>query len=192
MQLIGALDVEVFIFTSFFHTAFREGGFRRVKDYYRKYELLDYRELYIPVHKDNHWYLIIFNGTELVAIDPFNYPQSSMEEKRQLLEKNKKTLLRGLSQLEKMYFKPLFESKNKQLKPLLLRVRVPPEIPAQDNSWDCGVFLASFVKYLVLKKEFNFETESMIGIRKEMKNELEMGQLRISTTEQLHNEIQRR
>ena len=69
MKLIGALDMKVLIYTSFFHTAFREGGFKRVQNYYRKYELLDYRELYIPVHKDNHWFLIIFNGTELVAID---------------------------------------------------------------------------------------------------------------------------
>ena len=89
--------MDVFIYTSFFHTAYREGGFKRVKNYYRKYELLDYRELYIPVHTDNHWYLIVFNVTELVAIDPFNYPQSSIEEKKHLLEKNKKTLLRGLS-----------------------------------------------------------------------------------------------
>ena len=189
-KLVGTLDTEVFIYTSFFHTAYREGGFKRVKNYYRKYELLDYRELYIPVHKDNHWYLIMFNGTELVAIDPFNYPQSSTEKKKILLKKNVKKHLKGLSQLEKMYFKPLFASKNKQLKPLSLRVRVPPEIPAQDNSWDCGVFLATFLKYLVLKKEFNFETKSMIGIRKLMKNELEMGHLSISNTEELQKASQ--
>ena len=118
MKLIGALDMKVFIFTSFFHTAFREGGFKRVQNYYRKYELLDFRELYIPVHKDNHWFLIVLNGTELVAIDPFNYPQSSTEEKKKLLEKNKKTHLRGLSHLEKMYFKPLFARKNKLFKPM--------------------------------------------------------------------------
>ena len=189
-KLIGALDAEVFIFTSFFHTAFREGGFRRVKDYYRKYELLDFRELYIPVHKDNHWFLILFTGTELVAIDPFNYPQSSPEEKKKLLEKNKKTHIRSLSQLEKMYIKPLFASKNKQVKPLTLRVKVPPEIPAQNNSWDCGVFLATFVKYLVLKKNFDFDTKSMIGIRKVMKAELEMGKLMISNEEQVQKASQ--
>ena len=45
MQLVGSLDMDVFIYTSFFHTAYREGGFKRVKNDYRKYELLDYREL---------------------------------------------------------------------------------------------------------------------------------------------------
>ena len=181
LKLVNNLDSEAFIFTSFFHTAFREGGFKRVKNYYRKYNLLNYRELYIPVHKNNHWFLIILNGTELVAIDPFNYPQSNAKEKKILLEKNKKAHLRGLIQLEKTYFKPLFASRNKHFTPLSLRVRVPPEIPAQNNSWDCGVFLATIVKYMVLKKTFDFETKSMIDIRKAMKTELEIGKLRISS-----------
>jgi hypothetical protein len=186
LRLVNNLDDEAFIFTSFFHTAFREGGFKRVKNYYKKYNLLDFRELYIPVHKNDHWFLIMLNGTELVAIDPFNYPQSNKKERMILLEKNKKAHLRGLIQLEKMYFKPLFASRNKQFTPLSFRVRVPPEIPAQNNSWDCGVFLATFVKYLVLKKEFDFDTQSMIGIRKTMKIELEKGKLIISTEDKVH------
>ena len=178
LKLVTELDEEVFIFTSFFHTAFRDGGFKRVKSYYRKHELLQYRELYIPVHKDNHWFLITFNGEELVTYDPFNYPQCSALERQKNLDKNKKCHLNILSQLEKKYFKPLFELKKKQFKPLLLQVKVPPEIPAQNNSWDCGVFLTEFVKYLLMKKEFDFDSNTMKIIRKTMKTELENGQLR--------------
>ena len=89
LKLANELDTNVFIFTSFFHTAFREGGFKRVKSYYRKQELLQYKELYIPVHKENHWFLITFNGSELVAYDPFNFPQCSTTARQHCLDNNK-------------------------------------------------------------------------------------------------------
>ena len=184
LKLVNELDKSAFMFTSFFHTAFREGGFKRVKSYYRKSELLEYRELYIPVHKENHWILITYNGTELVAYDPFNYPQSSLKERKRLLDQNKKRLLNILSQLEMKYFKPIFVLKKKLFKGLSLHVKVPPEIPAQNNSWDCGVFLTTFVKYLILKKTFNFDCESMNSIRKTMKMELQNGQLTMTNSDQ--------
>ena len=56
---------------------------------------------------------------------------------------------------------------------MIHRIKVPPTIPAQTNSWDCGVFLAVITKFLVLNQEFNFGTESMASIRNIMKKELE-------------------
>ena len=134
LKLLKILDDNVFIFTSYFHTAFRAGGFKRVENYYRKYDLLEYTVLYIPVHKENHWYLITFNSIELVVYDPFNYPQCSKEDRQKLLDRNKKAHLNALSELERLYFKPLFALRNKQLAPLSLKVKVPPKIPAQNNS----------------------------------------------------------
>ena len=66
LKIINDIDGNHFIFSTYFHTAFREGGFKRVKSYYRKYELLDYKKLFIPVHKDNHWFLITFVGDKLI------------------------------------------------------------------------------------------------------------------------------
>ena len=40
LRMVNAVDGNILIFSSYFHTAFREGGFKRVKDYYRKHALL--------------------------------------------------------------------------------------------------------------------------------------------------------
>ena len=65
--------------------------------------------------------------------------------------------MKMLQQLEQNYFKPLFGMKNKVFKPLTLSVKLPPDIPAQNNLCDCGVFLVTFVKNLVMGKAFNFK-----------------------------------
>ena len=116
MKLLNTLDMNAFMFSTFFHTGFREGGFRRVKNYYKKHELLDYQTLYIPVHQNNHWFLITFDGQELITYDPFNYPQASEQERKRLLEKNVQSHLQTLKKLDSLYFKPMFKLKNKTYK----------------------------------------------------------------------------
>ena len=152
------------MFSTYFHTGFREGGFRRVKNYYKKHDLLEYKTLYIPVHQANHWFLITFNGEELVSYDPYNYPGASKQEREKLLERNVQHHLKTLSKLENLYSKPLLELNKKKSQKLTHRIKVPPTIPAQPNSWDCGVFLAVITKCLVLNQEFDFSTESMASI----------------------------
>ena len=55
---------------------------------------------------------------------------------------------------------------------LHIQVRTPPDIPAQNNAFDCGVFLLTFSKYLVYNKEFNFSNDDMPDIREDIKIEL--------------------
>ena len=112
LKMINDMDEKILIFSSYFHTAFREGGFKRVKSYYRKHDLLGYKHLYIPVHKDNHWFLIIYSHNVLEAYDPYNYPQASSSERLGLLEHKKKSLMKIMKVLEDKYFKPLFKLKN--------------------------------------------------------------------------------
>ena len=173
LRLLNTLDKDVFMFSTYFHTGFREGGFRRVKHYYKKHDLLGYKTLYIPVHQADHWFLITFDGEELVSYDPYNYPGASEQEREKLLKKNVKLHLKTLQKLDNLYFKLLFKLKKKKLNKLIHRIMVPPNIPAQTNSWDCGVFLAAITKCLVLNEEFNFGTESMVSIRNIMKKELD-------------------
>ena len=71
----------------------------------------------------------------------------------------------------------MFKTNNKRLKKIKLSVKVPPSIPAQNNFWDCGVFVAMICKYLVLDQDFNFDTKSMSSIRQMMKRELESGKI---------------
>ena len=54
LKLLSTVDSNVFVFTTYFHTAFREGGFKKVKSYYRRYDLLEYNKIIIPVHQTNH------------------------------------------------------------------------------------------------------------------------------------------
>ena len=171
MQLLNTMDKDVFMFTSFFHTAFREGGFEKVKNYYRKHDLLNCKTLYIPVHQNSHWFLITFHENELVAYDPYNYPQSSEHEKTRLLKKNVQNIMVILNTLETMYFKPMFKLKNKKYKKFILSVKVPPQIPPQNNSSDCGVFLLTLTRCLVLNQQFC--TYDMVTIRTNMKKELQ-------------------
>ena len=152
-----------------------------MKSYYRKYELLDYKQLFIPVHTDNHWFLITFAENVLEAYDPYNYPQASTSEKSRLLKLKKKNLMKILRVLEEKYFKPLFELKKRNFQPFTLLVNLPPDIPAQNNSSDCGVFLVTIIKYLVMGKEFDFDTDSMKAIRARMKSELMNKKLEFDT-----------
>ena len=176
-QLLSHLDENNMMFTTYFHTAFRQGGFQKVKNYYKKYNILEYETIFIPVHKENHWFLITFTGDELVTYDPYNYPQASEDERKQMLKKNEQQHTEMLTQLKNEYFKPLFQQKNKQWNELVLKVKVTPYITAQNNSTDCGVFLATFSKCLVLNDDLEFNTKDMINIRKTMRNELETGQI---------------
>ena len=47
----------------------------------------------------------------------------------------------------------------------LFSVRIVKDIPKQRNGYDCGVFLLAFMKYIVLRKQFNFQTENMPYLR---------------------------
>ena len=187
LRMVNAVDGNILIFSSYFHTAFREGGFKRVKDYYRKHALLEYEKLFIPVHKDSHWFLITYNGIELVGYDPYNYPQAAPSERSRLLKLKKKNLMKILKQLEEKYFKPLFILKEKNFKPLTLSVKISPDIPSQNNSNDCGVFLLTMVKYLVMKKVFDFDTDSMKNRRKTIQTELRYKELNSDWVDQEPN-----
>ena len=41
------------------------------------------------------------------------------------------------------------------------RIKFRNDIPKQENEWDCGVFMLTFIKYTALNEEFNFETSHM-------------------------------
>ena len=59
-----------------------------------------------------------------------------------------------------------------------ISVKVPPEIPHQRNGYDCGVFMLQFMKYITMKKSFNFTTTEMSFFRDEMKKEISTKKIR--------------
>ena len=93
--------------------------------------------------------------------------------KGQLIEENRKFHQTILMDLKDHYFKPLFSKYGKKWIDLLTHVRLPPNIPAQNKDFDCGVFfLLAFAKYLVFNKEFDFSNEDMRSLRTEIRTEL--------------------
>ena len=177
LELLGAVDDNVFVYTTYFHQAFLKDGFERVKTYYQKYNPLSFKTILIPVHHQNHWFLITFNGSELVSIDPYNCPGASEERRRKFLQENFQFHSNILMNLRENYFKPLYQKYNKTYTDLSIIVKLPPAIPSQDNSHDCGVFLIMFAKYLVFQRPFDFSTDDMIHFRDTIRSELESNKI---------------
>ena len=164
LDILKSKDDSIFTYSSFFYTAFMSGGFERVKSYYRRQDLLSHRILFMPINNGNHWFLVTFDGSILTSYDPYSYPGCSKRKKKELLKENlsfHKTLLMNL---RNDYFKPLFNHYHKEYNEPSIHVKLPPEIPSQDNSHDCGPFLLYFAKYIMMKKDFDFGTNDMVSI----------------------------
>ena len=171
LKLLNAQFGHSYMYSTYFHQAFTDGGFERVENYYRRDDVLSFSTIFIPVHHGSHWFLITFNGKELISFDPYNYPGANGIKKEKLLEENKLFHRSILTKLKYNYFEPLYKKYNKICESIEITVKLPPEIPAQENNHDCGVFLLSFTKYLVLKTPFNFGTADMIFIRETIRKE---------------------
>ena len=177
LQMLNKHNSNIFIYDTTFHTAFVEGGFERVQNYYRRKNVLSFNSIFIPVHLGSHWFLITYNGEELISFDPYNYPDSVGRKKQDLLEINKKFHTDILTKLKCNYLQPLFQKYNKQWIDISIKVKLPPEIPAQDNGHDCGVFLLMFAKCIILHLDFDFATDDMINIRDKIKEEINADQI---------------
>lgn len=172
-ELLNKVDDNIFMFTTYFHQSFTQGGYEKVKNYYRNQNLLSFKTIYIPVHYANHWFLITISENEIVSYDPYNYPEAKGAKRVELLNRNMQFHTEILRNLRENYLKPLYRKYGKFYKDIAINVKVPPTIPAQDNNSDCGVFLLTFTKYLVFNREFNFCTQDMVLIRNVIRSELE-------------------
>ena len=166
MKLLTENRHETFSFTSFFYPAFTYGGFDRVKNYHKKVNIWSLKKIFFPIHIVDHWFLVMFDGTCLQSFDPYNDPGTP-------IEKNYEQHDDILTNLRDTYLRPLFAKYKKPWKDVQIKVSMPPEIPCQENGYDCGVFLLTFAKYLVLGKEFDFTTNDMIFMRDSIRKELE-------------------
>ena len=175
LKLLNRHNSKVFMFESQFHEAFLEGGFERVQNYYQRKNVLSFEKIFIPIHNGNHWFLIIFDVNELTSFDPYNYPGIDGGKKQELIENNKQFHTKLLTNLKDNYFQPLFQKYDKAWHNLAIRVRLPPEIPSQENNHDCGVFLLMFAKCVLMNLDFNFDTTDMIHIRDQIRKEIMTG-----------------
>ena len=180
LELLKKRDESIFMFSTFFHTSFEDGGFEKVQNYYRRHDILSYRMIFIPVHLSNHWFLITYDGSEIVSYDPYDFPGSGGLKKQMLVRENKQMHDSILENLKENYFKPLYSKYEKQWKDLNTKVLIPPQIPCQLNNHDCGVFLCMFAKNLILKHKFDFSARDMIQFRDTIHRELSSGKIDVS------------
>jgi len=173
LKLVNKLNERIFIYETQFHEAFSSDGFSRVENYYRRKQPLSFSAILIPVHNINHWFLIKFSENELVSYDPYNYPGASSREKQEKLKQNFDFQMNILNNLREDYFKPLHHKYEKSCPEISLKVLLPPEIPAQNNGYDCGVFLLAFAKCILTKQEFDFCGEDMLEFRNIIREEME-------------------
>jgi hypothetical protein len=186
LKLLNTVDDSVFIYSTYFHQAFSEGGFEKVENYYRRYDPLSFQKILIPVHHGSHWFLITFIGTELMSLDPYNYPGATGRRKIELLKENLQLHTDILTNLRENYFKPLFKKYKKQYEEISIIVKLPPAIPAQNNGYDCGVFLLAFAKQILFRRNFDFCNDDMIFFRDTIRSELESKEI-VLTAEPTRN-----
>ena len=177
LQLINRYNPCILIYDTTFMSTLTKFGFDKFKKFHKKEDPLNKEGIIIPVHEPLHWYLIFFNlkTWELSAIDPYNFPLSS-EEKRQVeLEERKKKRLKTLQTLRDGYIFPLFESKYQIVPQLSLKVNIPPDIPAQNDGFNCGIYMLAFSKAILLGKKFDFSSEDIQNFRQVIIQEITTG-----------------
>ena len=97
-----------------------------------------------------------------------------------LKEKHRREYTKLLNRIITEYFKPVFKLKTR----IFIDIKMPPEIPKQDNSHDCGVFCLMFARYITLQKPFDFTTMDMLRFRDLIRLELQSNRIIIDISDE--------
>ena len=103
---------------------------------------------------------------ELSIYDPFiqGTPTSILAEQHML----------WLEKLENEFLKPYTIEKGKEdWLSLHKKINLPPEIPEQLDSWNCGIFMIEFIRHLMNETDFLFSGQDLGQSRKRMIMELQ-------------------
>eukprot|EP00092_Neocalanus_flemingeri_P022722 GFUD01024642.1.p1 GENE.GFUD01024642.1~~GFUD01024642.1.p1 ORF type:complete len:2733 (+),score=580.47 GFUD01024642.1:994-8199(+) len=180
MKLLQTIDLGILIFETSFSQTFQEVGYENLAVIYKDKKIINCKKIYIPIYEENHCYLVTCDKSELSLFDPYNFPDTIDEKKKELLLENYQNHLKFLMRMKDLYFKPLYENHNLTCPDFELSIFLPPKLPSLKNSYDCGVFLAMFVKYLIQKKKFDFDGDTAICIRESMREELALQKIMVT------------
>ncbi|KAL5339955.1 hypothetical protein BJX70DRAFT_387596 [Aspergillus crustosus] len=148
-------------FNSFFFTNLRDKGYESVRRWgtrakIGKQDLLEVDTVFIPVHNNSHWTLIVVKPTDR-TIEHFDSLGKLSKRHVEIV----KTWLRG-------ELGPLYVEKEWRI--------LPSESPQQNNGSDCGVFLLSTAKAVALDLEpLSYGARDSILLRKKIVAELMNG-----------------
>ena len=153
------------MFDSTFYESLENHGFQGLNRSYKKDYLLSKRGIIIPCFEGprdyGHWYLVFFD----VSFNTLSLYEPLKKHKYQERMDTLKHLLDD-------YLRPLYETHSEQLPPVTLNLVLPPNIPQQNDGFNCGVFLLAFGKALICQKEFSFCNADMQQFRKTIWQEL--------------------
>ena len=170
LELLSNFNKEIFAFSTFFYVAFKQGGFRRVKNWYKNHDITQYQKIFIPInYKGNHWILCVYDGNCLSCYEPDIIIGKASTKQIKLTETKEREYTKFLTNLLNNYIKPFFKPTSE----IVISLNFPPKIPIQENSSDCGVFCLMFARYITLEKQFDFKTSDMIMFRDLIRLELQ-------------------
>ena len=152
MNLIAEKFTDVYAYSTFFYQKLSGSGHQGVQRWSKRVDILSKRLLIIPVHLPAHWCLAAVK----VANRQILYFDS--------LRNTNFTCLHLIME----YLSLQSESNSKKLNLIEWQGVHCKDIPQQDNSHDCGVFVCMYGRCLAADIHFNFSQEDMPNIRKHM------------------------
>lgn len=157
----------VYAFNTFFYPKIRDSGYNSVKRWTRKVDIFSYDYILVPVHLGNHWCLALidFQSNKISYYDSLGGSSHGCCER----------LLDYLREEKSDKKKQELDQENWTC--VDYRGGKDPDIPAQENGSDCGVFACTYAEYLTRPAKFNFSQKNMSYFRKKMIYEITTGEI---------------
>ena len=152
MNLITERFSDVYTYSTFFYPKLRRDGYLAVCRWNRGMNVFNKRLLLFPVYLEEgaHWCLAAVN----VAEKTMTYFDS--------LKNDNSVCLQVLQQ----YLTQESHAQHSEFHPAMWHSSHQKDIPAQMNSFDCGVFVCTYALHLAENIAFDFTQDDMSDIRK--------------------------
>ncbi|KAJ4750020.1 Sentrin-specific protease [Rhynchospora pubera] len=121
------------------------------------YALIDCDKIFVPIHKEVHWCLAVINvrDKKLQYLDSLGGMDTIV-----------------LRTLARYFTEEVKEKSGKQIDTSSWDFEDCPDLPLQENGWDCGMFMLKYVDFLSRDLHLSFSQEHMMYFRKRTVKEL--------------------
>ena len=176
----------IIVFETHFLEQLTRHGYKGVRRWAKNVNIFDKQLVFYPMFENYHWFLAVQNNDErkMTMFEPY-VPLDEVRHPPKLRKFNPSLRQMKSSKLDMITKKHMerlslvhneFVMKNEKLPTGLTFKQIvlcAPDIPHQSNSYDCGVFLLQFMKYLTMQEPFNFTCLDMPYFRQEIKEAIE-------------------
>ena len=171
--LQNRFQTSVFVFDSHFLEHLAKHGYNGVKRWDKNVNIFEKQFVFYPLFENYHWFLAVQdNDAKLIyLLEPFitldeikHTPKHrNFNPSLRKLRSSRLDMIRNKHQERLLLIYNQYILQHERLPPSMrfdLLVKCAPDIPHQSNSYDCGVFLLEFMKYVAHGKPFNFSSKS--------------------------------